>query len=98
MIKSMKNRIFLKKDIYPEKIGLIYIPIMNNLNGKTGPPYSGTIISISPDIKDPDFKVGDRILFHDMSGFEFVHDGEKIFSIRDIDVIAILMDKDLQIL
>ena len=95
MIKAIKNRIFLKKDEYPEKIGLIYVP---KLEGQYAPPYSGTIISVGSDIDDKDYKEGVRILFHDLAGTEFEIDGEKIFSIRDNDVLAIVDDKNIEII
>jgi co-chaperonin GroES (HSP10) len=94
MINAIKNRIFLKKDEQPEKIGLIYVP---KLEGQYAPPYSGTIISIGSDITDTDYTVGSRILFHDLAGTEFEVNGEKIFSIRELDVLGILMDKNIKI-
>lgn len=94
MIKAIKNRIFLKKDEYPEKIGLIYVP---KLEGQYAPPYSGTIISVGSDVEDEDYKEGVRILFHDLAGTEFEVDGEKIFSIRENDVLAIVDDKNIEI-
>ena len=95
MINAIKNIIFLKKDEYPEKIGLIYVP---KLEGQHAPPYSGTVISVGPDVTDEDIQVGCRILFHDLAGTEFTVNDEKIFSIRDIDVVGILIDKNLNIL
>jgi len=95
MIKAIKNRIFLKKDKRPDKIGSIYVP---DLQGQHAPPYSGTIISIGSDVKDPEYQVGMRILFHDLAGTEFEINGEKIFSIRDCDVAAILYDKNIEIM
>ena len=55
MIKAIKNRIFIKKDELPEKIGSIYVP---KTEGQYAPPYSGTIISVGNDIEDSDYKVG----------------------------------------
>lgn len=88
MIKAIKNRIFLKKDKQPEKIGNIYIP---KTEGQYAPPYSGTIISVGDDVEDSDFKEGVHVLFHDLAGTEFEHSGEKIFSIRENDITAILL-------
>jgi co-chaperonin GroES (HSP10) len=95
MINAIKNRIFVKKDEYPDKIGLIYVP---KLEGQHAPPYSGTVISVGPDVTDDDIKVGCKLLFHDIAGTEFTFNEEKIFSIRDIDVIGIVMDENLNIL
>tara|TARA_R110002074_G_scaffold27369_1_gene79405 strand:- start:92 stop:358 length:267 start_codon:yes stop_codon:yes gene_type:complete len=87
MIKAIKNRIFLKKDELPEKIGSIYVP---KSEGQYAPPYSGTILSVGGDIEDTDYKVGSHILFHDLAGTEFKYNGETIFSIRENDVTAII--------
>lgn len=94
MINAIKNRIFLKKDQQPEKIGSIYVP---KLEGQHAPPYSGTIISIGTNITDSDYTVGSKILFHDLAGTEFEIDGEKIFSIRENDVLGIIIDKNIKI-
>lgn len=94
MINAIKNRIFLKKDEYPEKMGLIYVP---KLEGQYAPPYSGHVISVGQDIVDTDIVVGSRLLFHDLAGVEFTVDNEKIFSIREHDVVAVLMDKNINI-
>ena len=87
MIKAIKNRIFIKKDELPEKIGSIYVP---KTEGQYAPPYSGTIISVGNDIEDSDYKVGSRVLFHDLAGTEFKYNGDTIFSIRVNDVTAIM--------
>ena len=88
MVKAIKNRIFLKKDEQPEKIGNIYVP---KTEGQYAPPYSGTIISVGEAVEDKDYKVGVKVYFHDLAGTEFEHDGEKIFSIRENDITAILL-------
>jgi co-chaperonin GroES (HSP10) len=95
MIKAIKNRIFLKKDEYPEKIGLIYVP---KLEGQYAPPYSGTIISIGSEVEDQDYQIGMKVLFHDLAGTEFDFNGEKVFSIRENDIVAIIDDKNIEII
>ncbi len=95
MIKAIKNRIFLKKDEYPEKIGLIYVP---KLEGQYAPPYSGTIISIGPDVKDRDYQIGVKVLFYDLAGTEFEINGERIFSINENNVLAVINDKNIEII
>lgn len=94
MIKAVKNRIFLKKDEYPEKIGLLYVP---KIEGQFAPPYSGTILSVGSDITDEDYVIGARVLFHDLAGTEFQIDGEKIFSIHEHDVLGVILDKNIQV-
>lgn len=94
MIKAIKNRIFLKKDEYPEKLGLIYVP---KLEGQHTPPYSGIIISVGSEVEDVDYKEGVKVLFHDLAGTEFEINNEKIFSIRENDILAIVEDKNIEI-
>lgn len=94
MINAIKNRIFLKKDKQPEKIGLIYVP---KIEGQYAPPYSGTIISIGLSITDSDYETGTRVLFHDLAGSTFEIDGEEIFSIRESDVLCILTNNNIKI-
>ena len=88
MIKAIKNRIFLKKDEQPEKIGNIYVP---KQEGQYAPPYSGTILSVGEEVEDTDYQPGVKVLFHDLAGTEFEYNGEKIFSIRENDVTAIIL-------
>ena len=88
MIKAIKNRIFLKKDEQPDKIGNIYVP---KQEGQYAPPYSGTILSVGEEVEDKDYQPGVKVLFHDLAGTEFEHNGEKIFSIRENDVTAIIL-------
>jgi len=86
-MKALNNRIFLKKDEDSGKIREFFVP---KKEGMYAPPYTGTIMCIGPNVKDPDFKEGTRVAFHDFAGVQMVIDGETVFSIRDIDVTAIL--------
>lgn len=92
MIKAIKNKIFLKKDEYPEKIGMLYVP---KLEGQHAPPYAGTVVSIGNDVTDSDITIGTKLLFHDLAGTEFTVDNDKYFSINETDVIAIILDKNI---
>ena len=91
MIKPLGNRIFLKKDGQPEKRGEI---ILLKNESTYAPPYSGIITGVGSDIDDKDYKIGERILFHDLAGNEITVKGETIFFIRDKDVTAII-DKNV---
>jgi len=93
MIKPLGNRIFLKKDEQPEKKGSI---ILLKKKGQFAPPYSGTIIGIGDGVDDKDFKIGIKVLFHDLAGSEFKYDGETVLSLRERDITAII-DKNVQI-
>jgi chaperonin GroES len=95
MIKAIKNRIFIKKDERPDKIGLIYVP---KVEDQHAPPYSGTIISIGSAVLDPDYKIGTKILFYDLCGTEFEINGEKILSIKEDEVLAIVENKNIEIM
>ncbi len=94
MIKPIGNRIFLKKDPQPEKKGDI---ILLKKEGMMAPPYAGTIIAIGDEVKDNDFQIGSKVLFHDLAGFEFKHEEETILSLRERDITAIILDKNVQI-
>ena len=93
MIKPLGNRIFLNKDEQPEKKGNI---ILIKKEGQFAPPYSGTIIGVGDGVKDKDFQIGIKVLFHDLAGSEFKYNGEKVLSIRERDITAII-DKNVQI-
>ena len=93
MIKPLGNRIFLKQDPQPEKKGDI---ILLKKEGMHAPPYSGTIIGIGDAVEDKDFQIGVRVLFHDLAGVEFKFNDEKVLSLRERDITAII-DKNVQI-
>jgi|TARA_R100000479_G_scaffold174482_1_gene122798 chaperonin GroES len=93
MIKPLGNRIFLLKDKQLEKKGEI---ILLKKEGEMAPPYGGTIIAIGDGVEDKDYKVGMKVLFHDLAGLEFEYNGEKVLSLRERDITAII-DKKVQI-
>tara|TARA_R110000803_G_scaffold31668_1_gene70356 strand:+ start:183 stop:467 length:285 start_codon:yes stop_codon:yes gene_type:complete len=93
MIKPLGNRIFLKKDVQPDRKGNI---ILLKQDGMYAPPYSGTIIGVGSGVKDKEFIIGEKVLFHDLAGTEIKYDGETIFSLRENDITAII-DKNIKI-
>jgi len=93
MIKPLGNRIFLKKDEQQEKKGSI---ILLKKEGQFAPPYSGTIIGVGDGVEDNDFKIGIKVLFHDLAGTEIKYKGKTILSLRERDITAII-DKNVQI-
>ena len=95
MIKPIGKRIFLKKDPQPEKKGDI---ILLKKEGMMAPPYAGTIIGVGDEIEDNEYQIGVRVLFHDLAGFEFKHKEETILSLRERDITAIVLDKNVQII
>ena len=94
MIKPLGNRIFIKKDPQPERKGDI---ILLKKEGMMAPPYGGTILAIGADVKDKEYQIGAKVLFHDLAGFEFSFGEEKILSLRERDITAIILDKNVQI-
>ena len=94
MIKPLGNRIFLKKDEQPDRKGDI---ILLKKEGMYAPPYSGTIIGVGDGVEDKEYQIGTRVLFHDLAGIEFEHEEETIFSLRERDITAIILDKNVQI-
>tara|TARA_R100000908_G_scaffold59783_1_gene36574 strand:- start:1376 stop:1681 length:306 start_codon:yes stop_codon:yes gene_type:complete len=94
-INALNDRIFLTKDIITETGGII-LPAYGK-DEHNAPPYTGTVISVGPKITDPDIAVGARLLWHDLAGFNIDMDGEKIYSIREQDVVAIV-EKNSEIL
>tara|TARA_R100000655_G_scaffold51816_1_gene89577 strand:- start:1524 stop:1829 length:306 start_codon:yes stop_codon:yes gene_type:complete len=94
-LKAVNERIFLIKDKI-EKSGNILLPF-GGKDGHNAPPYTGVIFSVGPDVEDPDYQPGVRILFHDLAGFTIELDGQKIYSIRERDVAAII-EKNIEIL
>ena len=93
MIKPLGNRIFLKKDKQLEKKGSIFLL---KKEGMFAPPYAGMIIGVGDTVEDKDFKIGIKVLFHDLAGTEFKYNGETVFSLRERDIAAII-DKNIQI-
>lgn len=98
MIKVIKNRIFLKKDEYPDKIGNIYIPKHIDKDKVHSPPYTGVITAVGTSIEDPDIVIGARIMFYDLSGSMFNVDGTDVLCINEHDVLGIILDKNLNIM
>ena len=93
MIKPLGNRIFLIKDEQREKKGDI---ILLKKEGEFAPPYAGTILAIGDGVEDKDYKVGIKVLFHDLAGVEFKYGDQKVVSLRERDITAII-DKNVQI-
>ena len=90
MIKPLGNRIFLIKDEQREKKGDI---ILLKKEGEFAPPYAGTILAIGDGVEDKDYKVGIKVLFHDLAGTEFKFNDERVLSLRERDITAIIDKK-----
>jgi co-chaperonin GroES (HSP10) len=86
-IKAIGKCIFLIKDEMTETPSGI---ILLEKKGTNLPPFSGTIVAVGNTVEDADYKEGVRVLYHDFAGFEFEHEGQKFYSIREKDVAAIV--------
>tara|TARA_R110002060_G_scaffold59154_2_gene69032 strand:+ start:549 stop:863 length:315 start_codon:yes stop_codon:yes gene_type:complete len=86
-IKAIGERVFLTKDEVSESVGGIILLTKEEHNL---PPYTGTIICVGHKVEDPDYQPGVRVLFHDLAGFEFEFEGQKIYNIRERDIAAIV--------
>ena len=90
-IKATGKKIFIhKEEITKTAAGIILL----TKEGFNLPPYFGTIISVGDLVEDKDYEVGVRVLFHDLAGFEFEYEGEKIYCIREKDEAASLGKND----
>ena len=93
MIKPLGNRIFIKKDQQPDKKGSI---LLIKQDGMYAPPYSGLITGVGDGVEDSEYKIGIKILFHDLAGTEFKYDGKTVFQLRENDITAII-DKNIHV-
>jgi co-chaperonin GroES (HSP10) len=93
MLKPLGNRIFIEKDKQPEKSGSI---ILLKKEGMYAPPYSGLITGVGDGVEDTEYKIGTKILFHDLAGTEFKYDGNTVFQLRENDITAII-DKNIHV-
>jgi co-chaperonin GroES (HSP10) len=94
MIKPIGKRLFIKQDPQPEKKGDI---ILLEKKGMLAPPYSGTVISVGDEVEDKDFQPGVKILYHDLAGTEIIYKDETFINLREHDITAIILDKNVQI-
>jgi co-chaperonin GroES (HSP10) len=95
MLKPLGNRIFLKKDKQPDRKGEI---ILLKTDGMYAPPYAGTIIGIGNEVEDKEYQIGVKVLFHDLAGIEFKEGEDTIFSLRERDITAIILEKNVTII
>lgn len=92
-LKALGNRVFIIKEEQPEMTGSI---LLIKKDGEYAPPYCGEVISVGKEVTDEDIVVGARIAFHDLAGVEFDFYGQKVLSLRDIDITGIL-EKNVKI-
>jgi co-chaperonin GroES (HSP10) len=92
-LKALGNRIFIIKEEQPEMAGSI---LLIKKEGDYAPPYCGEVIAVGSEVIDEDIVEGTRVAFHDLAGVEFDFYGQKILSLRDIDITGIL-EKNVKI-
>lgn len=93
-MKVIGNHILIVKDKPNEMEGSIWVPKKDVLYA---PPYIGTIVCVGSRVTDSDFKPGARITFHDLAGVEIKVEDQKYLLIRDIDITAVIDEKNLKI-
>ena len=73
--------------------GLILPPCSASGDGAVGAPFTGVVTSVGSEVSEK-FKVGDRIVFSDMSA-PYVIDGEDgtVLVLADSDIVAILKEE-----
>lgn len=92
--EPLEDRILVRRDDSPERIGSIIVPDMSR---EKDPPQLATVIAVGMGKVDsegvhiePILKVGDRIIFGKYSGTELKIDGEKYTVLREGDVLGII--------
>jgi co-chaperonin GroES (HSP10) len=96
--RAMSDRVLILPDAAPDKVGSLYIPDTAKaaLQRKTG--RTGIVRFMGPGMLTndgmrwpmPDVKIGDRVLFLDQPWPETEIAGEKLLSMRDEAVLAVV--------
>jgi co-chaperonin GroES (HSP10) len=84
--RTLHDRILVKRDDAPEKIGLIYVPSKE-------PPNRGKVVAIG---RDRDVAVGDHVLFIKNAGSELKIEGEKRLIMFEMDIYGVLEGDSLR--
>jgi len=86
-LKPMRDCIFVRQDgVKEESEGGILLP-----DGLKKKPTTGIIVSMGPDVKDKDIKVGIRVLFGEFSG------ARELFNVNNMQNVQLLImtEKDI---
>ena len=54
------------------------------------------IVGIGDSVDDTEYKIGSKVLFHDLAGMEIKYKDQTIISLREKDITAII-DKNVQV-
>lgn len=87
-MQAISNRLIVKEDAVPEKIGSLFIPYQGIKPQTPNFPFTGIIVSCGPKV-DAELKPGMRILFSRLSGMEVL---AKYLVMKDTDALAIIED------
>lgn len=83
-IKPVGNRLIIRPDKVVEKSGSIILPDFSKKR-----PTSGTIIALGDKADKETFKIGQRVVYGDMSPYKIEINGEELFLIHPDDIWAI---------
>lgn len=81
-VKPLSDRVLLRPESERRSEGGIYIPTSSTERGLVM-----TIEALGEDVKTK-FKLGERVLVHKFAGVEVIHEGEKLFLVKEIDILA----------
>jgi co-chaperonin GroES (HSP10) len=96
MFEPLSNRIFVKPDAPPEKIGAIYVPKTAGQKLRRDAGLTGVVRFIGPGMLKsdgtrwpmPDVTVGSRVIYLDQPWPEVEIAGEKLLQLRDDGILA----------
>jgi chaperonin GroES len=87
-ILPINDKVCVKRDESPEKIGLIWVPPSK----ASEPPMSGTVVSIGPDVVY--IRPGDRVVFGQYTGTNIKIDGMAYTVLLEKDIHIVVENKE----
>lgn len=93
-MQPTKNNVLLeivtKADQFAQDVKKRSGLIVTNGKTKEGEPNTGVVFAIGKGIEDPEYKIGDSVIFFKQGIFQgFDHDGKKLVSVTDDEIKAI---------
>lgn len=94
MLRPLEDKVIIKIEKNEEKTSTSGL-VLATLNEEK--PTEGIVVAVGPGITlndgsrvEPDFKVGDKVVYSKYSGTEITHDGEDYLIITLRDIFAVL--------